>query len=538
MMNNFIEQINSFIEQLIIKKSEILTLLFEHIQLTLIAVLIAVAIGVPLGIVITRNKKLASGVIGVANLTQAIPSLAILGFLIPIIGIGSAPAITMVVLYSMLPIIKNTYTGIININPDMLEAAKGLGMTNSQTLRIIKIPLAMPVIMAGIRMAAVTAVGLMTIAAFVGARGLGYLVFSGIQTVDNNLILFGAIPAAVLALVIDWITGKIEEATMPNGIKRSDGTMKVKRKALSKKRKKFTIIATSLAVIICIGLIVVPKFAGRNDKKITVASKNYTEQLILGNVLSELIKNNTDIEVEEKFNLGGSQVTFNAITSGAVDLYAEYLGTGYVNILNINDNNSNREEVYNIVKDRFKSDYNLEILNPLGFNNTYAMAVTQETAEKYNLKTVSDLAKVSQELVIGPTIEFPNREDGLIGLEKAYNMKFKDVKAVDGGLRYTAVANNETQVIDAFTTDGLIDKFNLAVLEDDKNFFPPYDAVTVIREDTLEKFPELREVIAMVEGKLTEEKMRKMNYEVDINKRDVKTVAKEFLEEEGLMGNQ
>ena len=166
------------------------------------------------------------------------------------------------------------------------------------------------------------------------------------------------------------------------------------------------------------------------------------------------------------------------------------------------------------------------------------MAVTQETAEKYNLKTVSDLAKVSQELVIGPTIEFPNREDGLIGLEKAYNMKFKDVKAVDGGLRYTAVANNETQVIDAFTTDGLIDKFNLAVLEDDKNFFPPYDAVTVIREDTLEKFPELREVIAMVEGKLTEEKMRKMNYEVDINKRDVKTVAKEFLEEEGLMGNQ
>ena len=120
---------------------------------------------------------------------------------------------------------------------------------------------------------------------------------------------------------------------MPNGIKRSDGTMKVKRKALSKKRKKFTIIATSLAVIICIGLIVVPKFVGRNDKKITVASKNYTEQLILGNVLSELIKNNTDIEVEEKFNLGGSQVTFNAITSGAVDLYAEYLGTGYVNIL-------------------------------------------------------------------------------------------------------------------------------------------------------------------------------------------------------------
>lgn len=528
---------NNFIEQLTAKKSEILSLLIEHIELTIVAVLIAVVIGVPLGIVITRNKKLAGGVIGVANLTQAIPSLAILGFLIPIIGIGSAPAITMVVLYSMLPIIKNTYTGITNINPDMLEAAKGLGMTSGQTLRLIKIPLAMPVIMAGIRMAAVTAVGLMTIAAFVGAGGLGYLVFSGIQTVDNNLILFGAIPAAILALLIDFITGKIEDATMPNGIKKSDGTMKVKRNKMSKAKKRVVITATSLAVIVCLGFVIIPKALSKNDKTIVIASKNYTEQLILGNILSEFIKDNTDIDVVEKFNLGGSQVTFNAIKSGAVDLYVEYLGTGYVSILNMTEPNSNRDEVYDIVKDRFKSDYNLEVLNPLGFNNTYAMAVTQETAEKYNLKTVSDLAKVANELIIGPTIEFPNREDGLIGLEKEYNMKFKDVKAIDGGLRYTALVNNETQVIDAFTTDGLIDKFNLVILEDDKNFFPPYDAVTVVREDTLEKYPELREVIGKLDGKLTEEKMRKLNYEVDINKRDVKTVAIEFLESEGLINN-
>lgn len=529
---------NNFIEQLIIKKSQILSLLFEHLQLTIIAVLIAVVIGVPLGIIITRNKRLASGVIGFANLTQAVPSLAILGFLIPIIGIGSGPAITMVVLYSMLPIIKNTYTGITNINPDMLEASKGLGMTNGQTLRLIKIPLAMPVIMAGIRMAAVTAVGLMTIAAFVGAGGLGYLVFSGIQTVDNNLILFGAIPAAILALLIDWITGKIENATMPNGIKKADGTMKVRRGKMSKKRKKLVVSITSIAVIACLGLLIVPKALSKNDRKIVVASKNYTEQLILGNILSEVIKNNTDLKVEEKFNLGGSQVTFKALKKGSVDLYAEYLGTGYISVLKMTEANSNREEVYNIVKDRFKSDYNLEVLNPLGFNNTYAMAVTQETAQKYNLKTVSDLAGVSNQLTIGPTIEFPNREDGLIGLEKAYNMKFKAVKPVDGGLRYTAVANNETQVIDAFTTDGLIDKFNLVVLEDDKSFFPPYDAVTVIREDTLEKYPELREVIGVLDGKLTEEKMRKLNYEVDINKRDVKSVAIEFLESEGLIKNK
>ena len=257
--------------------------------------------------------------------------------------------------------------------------------------------------------------------------------------------------------------------------------------------------------------------------------------VVIFNTSSIITKANTDIKVEEKFNLGGSQVTFNALKSGAADVYVEYLGTGYVNILNISEPNSNREEVYNIVQERFKNDYNIELLNPLGFNNTYAMAITKETAEKYNLKTVSDLAKVAGDLVIGPTIEFPNREDGLIGLEKAYNMKFKQVKPVDGGLRYTALVNNETQVIDAFTTDGLIDKFQLVVLEDDKEFFPPYDAVPIIREDTLKEFPELKDILGKLDGKLTEEKMRKLNYEVDINKRDVKTVAIEFLKSEGLI---
>ncbi|KLE15520.1 glycine betaine ABC transporter substrate-binding protein [Clostridium sp. C8] len=524
---------NTFMEQLMTKKSEILSLLLEHIQLTIIAVLIAVVIGVPLGILITKNKKLANAVIGFANLTQAIPSLAILGFLIPVIGIGSAPAITMVVLYSMLPIIKNTYTGITNINPDMLEAAKGLGMTSGQTLKLIKIPLAMPVMMAGIRMAAVTAVGLMTIAAFVGAGGLGYLVFSGIQTVDNNLILFGAIPAAVLALVIDWITGKIEEATMPNGIKKSDGTMKVRRTSSNKNRKRNIVIASILAIAVVGGVIV--SSISNNSNKITIGSKNFTEQIILGNMLQQLIEDKTDTDVQTKLNLGGTQVAFNALKSGGIDMYVEYTGTGYVNILNITEPNSNTDEVYNVMKDRFKADFGIDVLNPMGFNNTYAMAVSKETADKYNLKTVSDLAKVSGELIAGPTIEFANREDGLLGLNKAYNMNFKTVNPVDGGLRYTALNSNETQVIDAFTTDGLIEQFKLTVLEDDKSFFPPYHAVPIVKEETLEKFPELRDVLGELDGKLTDEKMRKLNYEVDVNKRDAKVVANEFLKSEGLV---
>ncbi|GAB6168288.1 glycine betaine ABC transporter substrate-binding protein [Clostridium carnis] len=525
---------NEFLLQLSIKKGEIFTLLMEHLQLTLMAVLIAVIIGVPLGIFITNHKKLAKGVIGFANLVQAIPSLAILGFLIPVIGIGSAPAVTMVVLYSMLPIIKNTYTGISNINPDTLEAAKGLGMTSGQTLKLVKIPLAMPIIMAGVRIASVTAVGLMTIAAFIGAGGLGYLVFSGIQTVDNNLILFGAIPAAILALIIDYITGKIENSVMPNGIRKSDGTMKVKRPGESKFSKKKKYAALTIVILIT-SAIAISGIVSKFEKKIVIGSKNFTEQLILGNVMAELIENKTDIKVDKKLNLGGSQIAFSALKSGSIDIYPEYTGTGYVNILNITEKNTNADEIYNIVNKRFISDYKVSFLEPLGFNNTYAMAVKKETAEKYNLNTVSDLSNVSSELVAGPTIEFANREDGLLGLNKAYNMNFKAVKPIDGGLRYTALVNNETDVIDAFTTDGLIEQFDLKLLKDDKNFFPPYYAAPIVRLETLEKYPELKDVLNSLAGKITDEKMRKLNYEVDVNKRDPKAVAVEFLQAEGLI---
>lgn len=191
---------------------QILNLLGQHLYLSIISVLIAIVIGIPLGILISREPKLSKPIIGMTNVIQAVPSLALLGFLIPFIGIGSAPAVVMVVLYSLLPIVKNTYTGLTNIDADILEAAKGIGLTKSQTMRKVQLPLAFPMIMAGIRISAVTAVGLMTIAAFVGAGGLGYLVFSGVQTVDNHMILAGAIPACILALVIDFIVGKLESS--------------------------------------------------------------------------------------------------------------------------------------------------------------------------------------------------------------------------------------------------------------------------------------------------------------------------------------
>lgn len=503
---------------------QILELLWQHLYLSILSVLIAVVIGIPLGILISREPRLSKPIIGTTNVIQAIPSIALLGFLIPFIGIGSTPSIVMVVLYSLLPMVKNTYTGLTNIDRDILEAAKGIGLTKGQTMRKVQLPLAFPMIMAGIRISAVTAVGLMTIAAFVGAGGLGYLVFSGVQTVDNAMILAGAIPACILALLIDFVVGKLETSLSYKGKQATAKTGKTTKKI---------IISFASLVLIAAGVFTFYSKAQAGGK-IVIGSKNFSEQLILGNILADLIENKTDIQVERKLNLGGTQVVFSALKKGDVDLYVEYTGTGLVNLLKQPPNN-NPDEVYDYVQKEFDNKYGIELLKPLGFNNTYALAVRPDTAEKYGLTAISELEKISDGLIMGPTIEFSNREDGLTGLSKTYNLEFKDVKPVDGGLRYTALENHKSDVIDAFLTDGLIEAFNLKVLKDDQNFFPPYYAVPIIKQETLKEHPELKNVINLLAGKLTDEKMRALNYKVDSLKQSPAKVAKDFLKEEGLV---
>lgn len=522
-----------FINVLIDSKEQIFTLLMEHIQLTILSVIIAIAIGVPLGILITKSEKIAKPILMIANVIQAVPSLALLGFLIPITGIGSIPAIVMVILYSLLPIIKNTYTGLSNISPDVIEAAKGIGMTKNQILRLVKIPLAIPVIMAGIRIASVTAVGLMTIAAFIGAGGLGYLVFQGIQTVDNNLILAGAIPAAILALIMDLVVGKIENEVTPCGIKDSTGKMKTKKSFIYKISPQ---VKRVIAGIIVLGILAGPiSNLLSNEEKIVVGSKNYTESLILGNMFADLIEYHTDLTVEKSLNLGGTTVAFGAMEKGDIDVYPEYTGTILVNILRL-DPEYNADKSYEEAKKVMKDRYGMELLDTLGYNNTYGLGVTEDFAKKYNLESISDLEKISSNVVFSPTIEFTRRDDGLLGLNKSYeDMNFKKVSAVDGSLRYTALINNESQCIDAFTTDGLLKANNIKILEDDKNYFMPYYAAPLIREEILEEYPEVGEVLNLLSNKIDEETMIELNYRVDELREKPENVAKDFLKSEGLI---
>jgi glycine betaine/choline ABC-type transport system substrate-binding protein/ABC-type proline/glycine betaine transport system permease subunit len=515
--------IKSFISFVIERREQIIDLFIQHIELTIFSIILAILIAIPLGIIIVRYRKLSVPVIGFTNIVQSIPSLALLGFLIPVLGIGSKPAIIMVVMYSLLPIVKNTFTGLTNVNPALIEAADGMGLTSTQVLLKVRFPLAMPIIMSGIRISSVTAVGLMTIAAFIGAGGLGYLVYSGVQTVNNNMILAGAIPACLLAILLDFVIGKVENIVIPEGIRINHKDNKKPTTFLGSKR--FKLGALALAVIIIISSAATSFFKSKNT--IVVASKNYNEQLILGNMVASLIENKTDIKVDRKMNLGGGIIVFGAIQTGDVDVYVEYTGTGLVNILK-QPPMSDPTKVFDIVKKEFSKQYGIELMKPLGFNNAYIVAIKKDFAKKNNINTISDLAKISPTLNAGFTMEFANRADGYLGLQKEYNLKFKDVKGIDGGLRYTALEKNETQALDANSTDGLLKRFDLKLLEDDKKFFPPYYAVPVIKAETLKKYPELKDVLLMLEGQVTDDNMRDLNFEVDKGA-DPKKVAEDFL---------
>jgi osmoprotectant transport system permease protein len=228
---------------------QVLNLTKEHILLTTIAVGLAVLIGVPLGVLISYFRKISRCVVGFANLIQAIPSMALLGLAIPLLGIGSLPAVVIVILYSLLPIIKNTYTGITSIDKDTLESAKAIGLTKMQILIKVRIPLALPVIMAGVRISSVTAVGLMTMAAFIGAGGLGFLIFSGISTTNNGQILAGAIPAAILALVVDFIFGMVEKLVTPISLQTNNVVSKEK---VIKSRKTQRVVLGAIAALLVV----------------------------------------------------------------------------------------------------------------------------------------------------------------------------------------------------------------------------------------------------------------------------------------------
>ncbi|MBZ4666808.1 glycine betaine ABC transporter substrate-binding protein [Mahella sp.] len=278
--------------------------------------------------------------------------------------------------------------------------------------------------------------------------------------------------------------------------------------------------------------------SGGDGDTVVIGSKNFTEQVIVGNMMADLIEAHTDLKVERKLNLGGTNVCFEAIKKGGsdngIDIYMDYTGTGLVDILQM-EPTTDPDEAYDTVKKEYKERWNLVWLEHWGFNNTYTLAVKEEFAAQHNLNTFSDLGKIADQIVLGCSMEFVERPDGLPGLVEKYGFQFKDVKSMDTGIRYPAIDSDEVQVIDAFATDGLLVSHNLKILEDDKQFFPPYYAAPLVRGDLLDKHPEIADALNKLAGAITEEDMQQLNYYVDGEGRDAAEVSKEFLESKGLI---
>ena len=283
------------------------------------------------------------------------------------------------------------------------------------------------------------------------------------------------------------------------------------------------------ALILSVGL----SGCSRPEDAIVIGAADYTEQFILGYVLQILINENTDLNTRLVSNLSNTFL-FTAFTTGSVDLYIEYTGTIYGSFFGYTEMRP-PDEVFQITRDGMRDRHNVRMLERIGFNNTYALAVRPDTAEQFNLRTLSDLARASPELVLGATIEFVNREDGLLGMQRVYNVNFRNVIPIQGMLRYTALMNDEVQVISAFSTDGMLLRHDLVVLEDDLEFFPPYHAVVMIREEIAQEFPELVEVLNRLIGTLDDYSMRELNYRVDALHQSPQAVARSFLREAGLI---
>jgi osmoprotectant transport system permease protein len=514
----------------------------EHLMLTGVSTGLAILIGIPLGICASRIGWLRGPLTAGVGILQTIPSLAMLAILLALLQkIGAIPALIALTLYALLPIVRNTLAGLEGVSPAAVEAARGIGMTSRQRLRLVEIPLAMPVIVAGIRTAAVVSVGVATLSAFIGAGGLGQFINRGLALSNTDLILLGAIPAAVLALIVD---GSIAASQWGLRRKRSRGS-----------RVEATIdrCLRPLALAMPVALIIAGCFAyfststsssnpawgpsAAEGNTIRIGTKNFTEQLNLGELMAQLIEARTDLRVERRFNLGGTMICHGALKSGGIDLYAEYTGTALTAILKqsvIADPDRAHETVAREYRQRFSAEW----LRPFGFNNTYAITVRKPDANSRNLRTISDLITISRTLRAGFTAEFSERPDGYPGLRRAYGLVFRDVRDLDPALMYQAIANNEVDVICGFATDGRIPAFELQPLRDDRGFFPPYQAAPVIRSEVLDAHPELREVLELLANRLDDATMQRLNFEVDEKKRRPSDVAREFLESQGLLGKE
>ena len=488
------------------------TAIWQHLQISLAALLLAILIAVPLSIFLTNYRRLAAWVLQLTGIVQTIPSLAILGLLIPFIGIGTLPAIVTLVVYGLFPIVQNTITAFWELDPQLEEAATAFGMTRWEKLRKYQLALAMPVMMSGIRTAAVMIIGTATLSALIGAGGLGSLILLGIDRNDSALILIGAISSAFLAVVISLILG-----------------------ALTKRRPKTLLLSFLTTAVLVVASFAQPYLLPMGNNKLIIAGKLGAEPDILIHLYKELIEQDSHLQVEVKPNFGKTSFLYEALKAGSIDIYPEFSGTITASLLTNPPQLANDQEaVYEAARDGIYQQDKLIYLKPMAYQNTYAIAVKEAYAMEHGLETISDLKKVESTARTGFSLEFNDRPDGKKGLESLYGLKL-NIQTMEPALRYQALEQDKLDIIEVYSTDSQIIKYGLKLLQDDKHLFPPYQGAPLMREETLKQHPELEGILNKLHNKITATEMATMNYQVDVEGKSAKEVAHDFLSRQGLL---
>jgi osmoprotectant transport system permease protein len=539
---------------------EILQRCGEHLLMVALAVAIALLIALPLGLLIQGRPRLTQLVLGLANAVQTIPSLAIFGLLltVPVLGgIGPTPAVLALVLYALLPLLRGLVTGLNQVPSGLKEAGRALGLSRGQVLRHVAFPLALPSLMAGLRVATVISVGVATIGAAIGAGGLGVFIFRGIATVNNSLLLAGALPAAAIALVADGALGALETRLSRRAARggSQEGSRGGGRPAWPRRRWRqllagALLVATLLAIPVAWrwlapasgnpadGKPAGGKAAGGNSEgseTVVVGAKGYTEQLLLGELLAQEIEANTSLRVKREFSLGSTFLLHEAVRQGRIDGYVEYTGTAWTAILRQPPlPPERRAALWQRARQLYDERYGLRMFPSLGFENSFAILIRQADGQRLGLRTISDAVKPARQWRAAFGYEFLNRADGFPGLAARYGLRFAaPPSAMDLGLTYRALADGRVDLIAGDSTNGLISALKLQKLEDDRAYFPPYDAVPVFNEASLRRHPELVPLLDRLSGRLSATTMQRLNAAVDLQGQTPELVVRRWRRDSG-----
>ncbi len=474
----------------------------QHLMLAMAALLLGIVIAVPLGFWSARRPNSARVALGVASLIQTIPSLALLALFYPILlwvsaavgggvpALGFLPSLLALTLYALLPILRNTVTGLQGLDPAVMEAADGIGMTRRQKLLRVEMPLVLPVLMAGIRTAAVWTIGAATLSTTVGQPSLGDLIFAGLQTQSWNLVLAGCLASAALALAVDALLGLAE-------------------RGVATRRRWLAWGASGLLAAVTVAA-ATPMWRAEDGTRVVIGAKNFSEQFILARLIGDRLRA-AGYRVEYRDGLG-SAVAFGAVADGTIDVYVDYAGTIWTGQMRRSDVPP-REAQVRAIGDWAKRTHDVTLVGPLGFENAYAFAMRADDAKAGGIETLDDLAARSPGLRLGSDLEFLDRPEWAAA-RTAYGFRFKSATPYSPTFMYRALASGRVDVISAFSSDGRIAADRLIVLSDPRRAIPGYDAILLAspRRANDDRF---LAALRPLSGAIPVAAMREANYMVD-----------------------